>query len=141
MKAIRFYDDLVVLPKRKVPITEKMNNQSIRRWRGRIECIELESLNQQFDPFLQFIIGGDYQKEFIINAKGDAKAVETGTMGPCFKTQVNINIDKGQKVLFNTTILFEYEASYVIIAQERLHIEVRYIYIYIFSFGIGINVR
>ena len=48
-------------PEEKFEAEEKKQNELIRRWKVHVYQIEIVNLtNKTMDPFIQFIIGGDY---------------------------------------------------------------------------------
>jgi hypothetical protein len=64
-RIITFYDPPIALPNDQVKRKENEEFNLLRRWRVEIFNIELTNLSgDTINPFIQFIIGGDYRIEY-----------------------------------------------------------------------------
>ena len=111
-------------PKKKLKKVEKKGLELLRRWRVKILNIEIEALEETFDPFLQFVVGGTFQKEFLTRPDGRKTFRIDGKKGKIFKTNVLLDINKGESASYYRYLNCEVFMSYSQIMQERLHIEV-----------------
>lgn len=64
-RMITFYDPPAQLMKDKLKNKENLENNLLRRWKVEIFNIEITNLTKNtINPFVQFIIGGDYRIEY-----------------------------------------------------------------------------
>lgn len=122
---ITFYDMPSSLPGKKVKKEEKKENEYLRRWKVVIDKIDITSIQSEtFNPFIQFIIGGDYRIEYTKTTTGKLLKSEVGNIGSVFKSNVIFDLMQGGTKKFTKDIYTEIEASYYQIMQNKLHIEI-----------------
>ena len=99
----------------------------IRQWRVSITNIEIvNETAEPFDPFIRFIIGGDYY----VNLKkkgGDYIKIPTGQMGKVFCTECINFLEAGDSKMLelpSSSICTTIYASYFQMMCDRLHVEV-----------------
>lgn len=76
------------------------------------------------NPFVQFIIGGDYRIEFKRTTDGKTVRSDVGDLGLVFKSNVIKNVNDNESEEFVTHIDTEARSTYYEIMRNRLHFEV-----------------
>jgi C2 domain len=102
-----------------------MEMAQIRRWNVRITNITIENLYKEpYDPFIEFVIGGNFRILEKKGKKGKVENVYVGNLGYTKKTEVLENIEDKELRLYDTRIRCEYNGSYFDIQEESLRIDV-----------------
>lgn len=120
-----FYDAPFPLASNKVKKKEDMENNLLRRWK--VEIFDIQFTNKSGDvvnPFVQFIIGGDYRIEYKKTSSGGVVKEEKGNMGLVFKSNVIKNMGHNESETFTTHIVTEFRTTYYEIIRNRLHFEI-----------------
>ena len=88
-RIVTFYDPPGPLLSDKVTEKDQEELNLIRRWRVEIYNVEVQNLSgDTINPFIQFIIGGDYRIEYKKTTTGGIVKEEKGEMGSVFKSSV-----------------------------------------------------
>lgn len=111
------------MPRTKVSASKKKYFQQVRRWWVKIKNIEVFAQYEALKPFVQIIIGGDMQREYIKITKSEKFTRVTGEAGMTFKSDVLNKIVKGEKGSFKCELEAEVRMSYAQIEQEIFHVE------------------
>lgn len=119
---------LITTIKRKRPQMTRerwMEMAQIRRWDVKITGISIENLYKEpFDPFIEFVVGGDFkivQKQI---KKGKSENTYTGTLGYTKKTEVVKNLEPKDMKMMDTRMRCEYQGSYFDIQEQFLRVDV-----------------
>ena len=124
-RVVTFYDAPAPLLKDKVTEKENADLNLIRRWKVQIYNVEVQNISgDTINPFIQFIIGGDYRIEYKKTTSGGIAKEEKGDMGMVFKSNVIKNLNSNDSGLFTTHISTEFRATYYEIMRNRLHFEI-----------------
>jgi hypothetical protein len=124
-RIVTFYDPPAPLVSDKVTEKENMELNLIRRWRVEIFNVEIHNLSgDTINPFMQFIIGGDYRIEYKKTTTGGVAKEEKGEMGDVFKSNVIKNLNDKESGLFTAHISTEFRGTYYEIIRNRLHFEI-----------------
>lgn len=110
-------------PRKKVNAEKKKTQELLRRWRIKVTQIEIIAQYENFDPFFQIIIGGDYQKEMVKITKEEKMTRMVGEIGMVFKSDVLQEMINGDRRTFQCELEAEFRASYAQIEQEIMHVE------------------
>jgi len=111
------------MPRKKVSAEKKKNFEQVRRWWVKIKNIHVSAQYEALRPFIQIIIGGTMQREYIKITKDDKFTRVTGDVGTTFKSDVLGKIVKGEGRTFKCELEAEVRMSYAQIEQEIFHIE------------------
>ena len=111
------------MPRKKVSSVKKKYFEQIRRWLVKITNIYVFAQYEALNPFIQIIIGGSLQREYIKISKSEKFTRVTGDAGLVFKTDVLDKIVKGEGNNFKCELEAEVRASYAQIEQEIFHVE------------------
>ena len=122
---VTFFHPQVPKPAKKFHPEEKNENEMLRQFRVKISNIEIiNETKQVIDPFIRFIIGGNFFIEVKKRGKDEVIYLPQGDLGIVHSTDV-INFVEGSEFrLFDNVIQTIYMASYFQLESERLHIEV-----------------
>jgi hypothetical protein len=124
-RIITFYDPPAPLVSDKVTEKDNAELNLIRRWRVEIFNIEIHNMSgDTMNPFVQFIIGGDYRVEYKKTTTGGIAKEEKGEMGSVFKSNVIKDLNDKEGGLYTTHISTEFRATYYEIMRNRLHFEI-----------------
>lgn len=127
-KRDRTVPPLITNLKRKRPHMTRerwMEMAQIRRWNVKITNISIENLYKEpYDPFIEFVVGGDFKIVQKKIKKGEVKNMYTGTLGYSKKTEVIINLEAKDSKLMETRIQCEYQGSYFDVQEQFLRIDV-----------------
>lgn len=111
--------------KKKVPPINEIENHLLRRFSVKIRDIKFHNLQKDYlTIFLQFIIGKDLEKQVYVTAMGRQTQYIQTTSGLRFKTELLKAVEHGE--LRNVLINYEneYRASYDMLNDENLTIQV-----------------
>jgi hypothetical protein len=97
--------------------------EQLRRWWIKVTNIEVTTLYETCDPFIQIIIGGSLQKELVKITKDVILTRTVGDVGMVFKSDVLEKMVKNEKRGFQCELEAELRASYAEIEQEIFHLE------------------
>ena len=105
---------------------EKMKEMTlVRRWDVRISNISIENLyNEMYDPFLEFVIGGDFRIVPKAAKGGGIENVYMGKLGYSIKTDVLRSLEQREVRNFAKRIRCEFQASYFDMREQNLRIDV-----------------
>lgn len=102
-----------------------MEMAQIRRWSVRITNIILENLYKEpFDPFIEFVVGGDFRVIQRTVKKGKTENQYVGTLGYVQKTEVIQNLEPKVQAIFNTRIACEFLGSYFDVQEQFLRVDI-----------------
>lgn len=102
-----------------------MEMAQIRRWSVRVTNIVLENLYKEpYDPFIEFVVGGDFRVIQKTIKKGKTENQYVGTLGYVQKTEVIQNLEPKSQAIFGTRISCEYLGSYFDVQEQFLRIDI-----------------
>ena len=102
-----------------------MEMAQIRRWSVRITNVSLENLYKEpYDPFIEFVIGGDFRVIQKTIKKGKTENQYVGSLGYVQKTEVISNLEPKNSAMFSTRVSCEYLGSYFDIQEQFLRIDI-----------------
>ena len=113
------------MKKVKVPPINEIENHLLRRFSVKIRDIKFHNLQKDFlTIFLQFIIGKDLKKDVFVTALGRQTKYTQTTSGLRFKSELLKAVEHGE--LRNVLVNYEneYRASYDMLNEERLTIQI-----------------
>lgn len=111
------------MPRKKLSAAKKKYFEQVRRWWVKIKNIYVFAQYEALKPFVQIIIGGNMQREYIKITKSEKFTRVTGDVGTTFKTDVLNKIVKGEGSTFKCELEAEVRMSYAQIEQEIFHVE------------------
>jgi hypothetical protein len=122
---VTFFHPPLAKPSKKFHPDEKNENEMLRQFRVKISNIEIANETKQvIDPFIRFLIGGNFFTEVKRRGKDDVIYVPQGELGIVHLTDVTKFVEGSEYRLYENTIETIYMASYFQLESERLHIEV-----------------
>lgn len=119
---------LITTSTRKRPVMNRerwMEMAQIRRWDVKITNISVENLYKEpYDPFLEFVVGGNFKIIQKPGKKGKLENVYTGTLGYTSKTEVLKNLLSKEMKMMETRVHCEYLGSYFDIQEQYLRVDI-----------------
>jgi centrosomal protein CEP76 len=102
-----------------------LENELLRRWSIRIWNIKITNLiSSSYDPFVQFVIGGDFREVIKYDKENNPYKQELGERGLIFRTDVLMDAERDQVRTFESSLICDFDATYIMIEDEKVDIEV-----------------
>lgn len=110
---VTFFHPPLAKPSKKFHPDEKNENEMLRQFRVKISNIEIANETKQvIDPFIRFLIGGNFFIEIKKRGKDETIYLPQGELGIVHSTDVTKFVEGNEFRLYENTIETIYMASY-----------------------------